>query len=256
MTKTALITGGSKGIGRKTAQSLAEAGCRVVINYRSDREQAEQFANELSATFGVAAAVVRGDVSLKEDCEHIASFVLEEFGGADIVVHNAGPYIHERKTMVEYSWDEWSMLVNGNMTAVFYLTKLLLPSMKENGWGRIITFGFDRVETAPGWFCRSAFAASKTGLASLTKTIAMEEAASGVTVNMICPGDITGSWKEGNMADAIPVESCLVPVGRPGTGEDIARVVVFLASEESSFITGAIIPVTGGQDVLGKHFRK
>ncbi|MGG3449932.1 MULTISPECIES: SDR family oxidoreductase [Bacillaceae] len=256
MIKTALITGGSKGIGRKTAESLAAAGCRVVINYRSDREQAEQFASELSATFGVVAAAVGGDVSSKEDCEHIASFVLREFGGADIVVHNAGPYIHERKTMAEYSWDEWTMLMNGNMTAVFYLTKLLLPSMKENGWGRIITFGFDRVDTAPGWIDRSAYAAAKTGLASLTKTIAAEEAASGVTANMVCPGDITGSWKEKKMIDALGVHSTHVPVGRPGTGEDIARVVAFLVSEESSFITGAIIPVTGGQDVLGKHFRK
>ncbi|OLN23165.1 3-oxoacyl-ACP reductase [Domibacillus antri] len=256
MAKTALITGGSKGVGRKTAELLASAGCNVIVNYRSDQECAEQFVRKMAAAWGVKALAAAGDVSKKEDCEQLASTALQTFGRVDILVHNAGPYIDERKPMADYEWDEWNTLISGNMTAVFYLTKLLLPAMKENRWGRIITFGFDRVETAPGWVDRSAFAAAKTGLASLTKTIALEEAASGVTANMVCPGDIAGSWKERGMADAAGVNSPRVPVGRPGTGEDIARVVTFLASEDSSFITGAVIPVTGGQDVLGKHFRK
>ncbi|WNS82172.1 SDR family oxidoreductase [Domibacillus sp. DTU_2020_1001157_1_SI_ALB_TIR_016] len=251
MAKRALITGGSKGIGRKTAEYLAAAGCSVVINYRSDAASAELFATELSNRFGVQASAVQGDVSRKEDCENIASFS----GEIDILIHNAGPYIKERKPMADYSWDEWHGLISGNLTSVFYLSKLLLPGMKERGWGRLIAFGFDRVETAPAWVDRSAFAAAKTGLASLIKTIALEEASSGITANMICPGDIAGKWKEEDINAAEGKPAPLVPVGRPGTGGDIARVAAFLASEASAFITGAIIPVTGGQDVLCKHFR-
>ncbi|OMP65690.1 SDR family oxidoreductase [Domibacillus epiphyticus] len=256
MVKTALVTGGSKGIGRKTVELLALSGCNVIVNYRSDQEYAESFVKGVETSFDVKALSILGDVSKKEDCERLSASVLQEFGRVDILVHNAGPYIHERKRMGDYSWDDWNHLINGNVTSVFYLTKLLLPSMRENGWGRIITFGFDRVETAPAWVNRSAFAAAKTGLASLTKTLAAEEAASGVTANMVCPGDIIGSWKERSVVDAVGVDSPLVPVGRPGTGEDIARVVAFLASDESSFITGAVIPVTGGQDVLGKHLKE
>lgn len=252
MAKTALITGASKGMGRKTAEYLAAAGIHVVLNYRSDPEQAKALARHLAHQYNVEATAVYGDISKKEDCEQLAAAA----GAIDILIHNAGPYIQERKPMAEYAWDEWDTLISGNLTSIFYLTKLLLPGMKERGFGRVIAFGFDRVETAPGWVDRSAFAAAKTGAASLIKTIALEEAAYGITANMICPGDIGGAWKEKDIDDALGCEANRVPVGRPGTGGDIARVAAFLASEASSFITGAIIPVTGGQDVLGKHFRR
>ncbi|HEY9577944.1 MAG TPA: SDR family oxidoreductase, partial [Pseudobacillus sp.] len=100
----------------------------------------------------------------------------------------------------------------------------------------------------------SAFAAAKAGLASLTRTISMEEAKNGITANMICPGDIADYWKEETIANAKRVTSSVVPVGRPGTGEDLARVVAFLISDHADFITGSMIPVTGGQDVLGKIY--
>lgn len=128
--------------------------------------------------------------------------------------------------------------------------------MRENQWGRLIMFGYDRVDTAPGWVYRSAFASAKSGLASLTKTIALEEAENGITANMICPGDIEGAWKELGIKDAAGSDDHENPVGRPGSGEDIARVLSFLIHEDSGFITGAIIPVTGGKDVLGKIYRK
>jgi 3-oxoacyl-[acyl-carrier protein] reductase len=122
--------------------------------------------------------------------------------------------------------------------------------MRKQHWGRIITIGFDRVESTPGWVFRSAFGAAKTALASLTKTIAIEEAEYGITANMVCPGDIISRWKEKSIDEAIISDS--VPVGRYGTGEDISRVISFLIDEKSDFITGSIISVTGGMDVLGK----
>lgn len=253
-TKTALITGGSRGIGKRTAIALAENGLNLVINYRSSKNEAVQFAEQLSTDYAIQAVAIQGDISKKEDCDSLIEQALKQFGGIDIFIHNAGPYVKERKTLDEYTWDEWTYMMNGNLNSVFYLTKLTLPFMRENGWGRIITFGFDRVETAPGWIYRSAFAAAKTALASLTRTISIEEAKHGITANMVCPGDIVGEWKEKNIIDATVKAGTLAPVGRNGTGEDLARVISFLISESSSFITGSIIPVTGGQDVLGKVF--
>lgn len=254
--KTALITGGATGLGRRTALQLAAEGTNIVINYRNSKTEAEQLAEELTNRFNTKNLCVQGDITSFKDCEQIVSQALKEFTAIDIVVHNAGPYISERKKMADYQVDEWTYLINGNLNAVFYLSNLLIPSMRERKWGRIITVGFDRVESAPGWIYRSAFAAAKSGLASLTKTLALEEAENGITANMVCPGDITGEWKERAISESANAIDSSVPVGRPGTGEDISRVICFLAKEDSSFITGSIIPITGGKDVLGKAFRE
>lgn len=252
--KTALITGAAKGIGKRTAYALAEAGFNITVNYCKSRQEAEQLVDDLNKRYPIAAVAVGGDITKPEDCRQLVAQTEARFGNVDVLIHNAGPFIKKRKKLVEYDELEWQYIVNGNLNSAFYLTKLILPGMRKKHWGRIITFGFDRVETAPGWIYRSAFAASKTGLASLTKTIALEEAENGITSNMICPGDITGEWKEKDIRDAIGVKDDSVPVGRPGTGEDLARMVAFLCSEQSDFITGAVIPITGGKDVLGKVF--
>jgi 3-oxoacyl-[acyl-carrier protein] reductase len=254
--KTALITGGAAGIGRRTALQLAAEGINLIINYRNSKKEAEDLAVEISNRFGTKNICIKGDITRYEDCQHLVFKALKEFGSIDIVVHNAGPYIAERKKMADYEVSEWDYLINGNLNAVFYLSNLLLPRMREKRWGRIITIGFDRVESAPGWIYRSAFAAAKSGLASLTKTIALEEAEHGITANMVCPGDIIGEWKERAIVDSLYEVDESVPVGRPGTGEDVSRVISFLADEKSSFITGSIIPVTGGKDVLGKIYRE
>jgi 3-oxoacyl-[acyl-carrier protein] reductase len=253
--RTALITGGATGIGRQTAFILAENGIHLVINYRKSKERAESLAYELSERYGTRNIAVNGDVCELADCRKIAEEALTAFATIDILVHNAGPYIHERKMMMDYSFENWNYIINGNLNAVFYLSKLLIPKMREEQWGRIITIGFDRVETAPGWIYRSAFAAAKSGAVSLTKTIAIEEAENGITANMVCPGDITGGWKEMEISRAQEGIDKDSPVGRPGTGEDIARVIRFLIDEKSDFITGSVISVTGGKDVLGKVFR-
>ncbi len=253
--KTALITGGAAGIGRRTALQLAAEGINIIINYRSSKKEAEELAAELTQAFNTKNICIKGDITKFEDCEKIVLQSMKEFTAIDIIVHNAGPYISERKSMADYEIHEWNYLINGNLNAVFYLSKLLIPSMRNQKWGRIITVGFDRVESAPGWIYRSAFAAAKSGLASLTKTLALEEAENGITANMVCPGDITGEWKEKAIRDSLASHDVSVPVGRPGTGEDIARVISFLANDNSSFITGSIIPITGGKDVLGKVYR-
>jgi 3-oxoacyl-[acyl-carrier protein] reductase len=253
--KTALITGGASGIGKITAYKLAEKGYQLVINFRKSESEAISLAKHLNEVYGINVITIQGDVADKDDCIRLINQSLSVFSTIDVLIHNAGPYVHERKKLTEYSLEEWNYLISGNLSAVFYLTKLVIPLMRKQKWGRIITMGFDRVETAPGWIHRSAFAAAKTGLASLTRTIAMEEAENGITANMVCPGDIVNEWKEKNIADSLHSGDEMAPVGRPGTGEDIARVVSFLIDDNSSFITGSIIPVTGGMNVLNKVYK-
>ena len=252
--KTALITGGASGIGKKTVIHLAEKGYQIAINYRNSEADAISLAQYIKRWYGANSIVVQGDVARQEDCTRIVNEILSTYPTVDILVHNAGPYIHERKKMTDYSVEEWNYLLNGNLTAVFHLSKLLIPVMRKQNWGRIITLGFDRVESAPGWMFRSAFAAAKTGLASLTRTIAMEEAEHGITANMVSPGDITNEWKEKSIKESMEAASGHAAC-REGTGEDIARVIGFLVDEKSDFITGSVIPVTGGIDVLGKAFK-
>jgi 3-oxoacyl-[acyl-carrier protein] reductase len=256
LTKTVLITGGSKGIGKRTAIAFAKKNFNIIINYRSNKQEAELFVATLKHQYDIQASAIKADISLPDECTELVEKSIQLFGKVDVLVHNAGPYVKDRKKFDDYLPDEWNYMINGNLNSVFYLSRLLVPYMREKQWGRIITTGFDRVETAPGWIYRSAFAAAKSGLASFTKTLALEEASNGITANMVCPGDIVGDWKESSIETAQKERDNSNPVGRSGTGEDLARVITFLASEESDFITGAVIPVTGGKDVLGKVFHQ
>jgi 3-oxoacyl-[acyl-carrier protein] reductase len=251
--KVALITGSSTGLGKRTALELARQGIDVVINYRTNRVKALDLARELERDYPVRALAVQGDVSNPEHCRAMVEQVIAAFGRVDILINNAGPYIPERKKMADYELDEWTAMINGNLTSVFYLSKLVIPYMRQNRWGRIVNFGFDRADSAPAWMFRSAFAAAKVGLVSLTRTLALEEAEHGITVNMVCPGDITHEWKEASIADVQSVPSAGTPVGRVGTGEDIARTIAFFCQEASDFITGTVLAVTGGKDVLTKY---
>lgn len=254
--KVAIITGGARGIGRRVAYSLASMGVSVVITFRKSKQEATTLVQELQDTYSIKALAIESDASLEKDCKNLVAMVLDAFGRIDLFIHNAGPYLHERKRMTEYSSKEWYYMVNGNLNGFFFMAKEIIPDMRKRRWGRIITLGFDRCDTAPGWTYRSAFAAAKSGLTSLTRTLALEEAANGITVNMVCPGDIVDVWKEADIDLAKGKKDETVPVGRPGTGEDVARVITFLCEDQSDFITGSVIPVTGGSDILGKINKK
>lgn len=250
--RTVFITGSASGIGKVTARYLAERNYNVIINYRNSKNKAKALVNELETSFQNKFFAIQGDVAIKEDCLRMYKEIEQYCGGVDVLIHNAGPYLHERKKAADYSFSEWEYIINGNLNGPFYLTNLFLPYMRKNRWGRIITFGFDRAESAPAWKYRSAFAAAKSGLLSFTKTLSVEEAPNGITANMICPGDIQDLWKEKTIEEARGVIDQQTPIGRPGTGEDIARIVAFLCDEASDFVTGAVISATGAIDVLGK----
>lgn len=248
---TAFVSGSATGLGAKAVLDLAQAGYQVVINYRHSKEAAMRL-REKVLSLGVDALVVQGDVRFAADCERMAREALSHFGHIDILIHAAGPYIFERKELSSYTLEEWHDMIAGNLSSAFYLTRAFLPGMRQRRFGRLIYFGFDRADTAPGWKYRGAYAAAKVGLVSLMKTLSLEEAPYGITANMVCPGEILDVNKERDIHQAVPLEENMTLIGRPGTGEDISRVLLFLCSAESAMLTGNIIQVTGGYDVLGK----
>lgn len=248
----ALITAGSKGLGKVVSEELLRAGCAVTINYRSDQAAVERLKDKWS-DYEDQLLFVQGDITRKSDIKRLVSEAVAKFGTVDYLINNAGPYIFARKKLVDYTDSEWYDMLEGNLSAVFHLLKLTIPEMRKQNFGRVITYGFQSADTAPGWVNRSAFSAAKVGLVSLTKTLAYEEAEFGITANMICPGDITGAMKEAAISDAREQKDCKTPIGRSGTGEDIARIVLFLCNANSDMITGSIIDVTGGMDVIHRE---
>ncbi|RKP56315.1 SDR family oxidoreductase [Cohnella endophytica] len=253
--RTALITGSAKGLGRRTALELASNGCDVAINYVTSREEAEQLRRDIEA-LGRRSCAIQGDIARADDSERLVSEVESRLGGVDILVNNAGPFIRERRLFADYRPEDIHYLMNGNLVGTMLMDHRVLPGMRERQWGRIIHFGFGHASEARSWPHRAVYAAAKVGLVSFTKTLAVEEASSGITVNMICPGDIRGSNKEKSIADVDGVIDDESPRGRPGTGEDVARMIAFLCLPESDFITGNTIDVSGGLDPIRTHLKR
>ncbi len=245
----ALITAGTKGLGKKVSEKLLEDGYRVSISYRSDQEAVHRLTKEWEKYQG-SFQFIKTDVTKKVDIDNFVNQAVHTFGDVQILINNAGPYVFQRKKLLEYTDEEWYEMIEGNLSSVFHLVKQVVPMMRKANFGRIITYGFQGAEGTPGWLYRSAFAAAKVGLVSLTKTIAIEEAEHGITANMVCPGNIVGEMKEATIEHARNFIDNETPIGRSGTGEDISRVVSFLCHANSDMITGTVIEVTGGVDVL------
>lgn len=248
----AVITAGSKGLGKIVTEQLLKNGYSVSVNYRSDENRINELIEEWRPYKG-RLQFIQGDITKKQDIAKIFEEAMERFGRIDLLINNAGPFIFERKKLADYSDGEWYEIMDGNLNAVFQFVKLVIPVMRNQKFGRIITYGFQDANNAPGWIYRAAFSAAKVALVALTKSIAIEEAEYGITANMVCPGDIVGDMKEANIAFSRAIPDSRTPVGRSGTGEDIARLVSFLCEEDSDMITGSVISATGGIDVLGRH---
>lgn len=246
--KHAIITAGSKGLGRKVTEHFLKKGCTVTVNYRSDVKRVELLKEEWK-TYKDQLQFVQGDVTKKKDIVTIVEQAKERFGRIDYLINNAGPYVFERKKLIDYKDDEWYEMVEGNLSAVFHFAKLVVPIMRDQQFGRIITYGFQDAEHTPGWMYRSAFSAAKVGLVSLTRSIATEEAENGITANMVSPGDIKGKMKELDIQTAKTMKDPNTPIGRPGSGEDLARLIGFLCEEDSDMITGTVVSAAGGVHV-------
>ncbi|WP_091228011.1 SDR family oxidoreductase [Fontibacillus panacisegetis] len=249
MGKVALITGSAKGLGKRTALTLAEQGCHIALNYVHSESEAYALQSEIE-TMGVRCIAIQADISHREDITFLVRQVNEKLGTIDILVNNAGPFIRERRLFADYSQSDILAMIDGNFVGTILLDHLVLPGMRDKNWGRIIHFGFGHASESRAWPHRAVYAASKTGLVSFTKTLAVEEASHGITVNMVCPGDIRGGNKEISILEARELRDGETPLGRPGSGEDIARVISFLCHPDSDFITGNIMDISGGLDPI------
>jgi 3-oxoacyl-[acyl-carrier protein] reductase len=247
--RAAIITGGARGLGRQIALSLAESGFNIVVSYLRSEDEAYKLVQQLE-DIGVEAIATQVDVTDSESLQKLVQTTLQRFKSIDVLVNNAGPFFRERRKFAEYTMSEIQYLIHSNFTAVMELDHLVLPYMRNNNWGRIIHFGFAHAGESRAWPHRAVYAAAKVGLVSFTKTLAIEEAEYGITVNMICPGDIRGDNKEKKITDVEHLMDPESPRGRPGTGEDIARVAAFLCRSESDFLTGSMINVAGGMDPI------
>jgi len=239
--KRALVTGGSRGIGKATTLALAEAGAAVAINYQHSAEAADEVCRA-AGKLGVQANTYQADVSCEAEAKAMIDAVTKDFGGVDILVNNAG--ITRDKSFLKMTKIMWDEVMGVNLNGVFYVTRLLLPSMVEAGWGRVINM--TSIVGQTGNFGQANYAVSKGGLIAFTMTLAREVARKGVTVNAVAPGFIETDMTKDMTPAALSVVASMTPLGRLGKAEEVAAAVRFLASPQASYITGQVIPVNGG----------
>ena len=230
--KTALVTGGSRGIGAAVARELARAGATVVVGYRSGADEAEAIASE------IGGRAVQADVSNVDDAKRL----VEEAGELDVLVNNAG--ITRDGVLARMSDDDWRSVLETNLSSVFYTCRAVSRGMMKRRGGSIVNLS--SIVGLHGNWGQSNYAASKGGIVAFTKSLAQELGSRGVRANVVAPGYI-----KTQLTDAIPEEAQqqmlgLTPLGRFGEPEDVARAVRFLSSDDASFITGEVVVVGGG----------
>ncbi len=239
--KTALVTGGSRGIGRAIAQMLAKTCSKVAILYAGRQDKALETVQTIEQ-MGVKALAIQADVSDEQQVVSAIAKVKEAFGPIDILVNNAG--ITRDGLTLRMSSADFQEVLAVNLNGAFHTIKACYRDFMKLGWGRILNIS--SVSGLMGNPGQANYAASKAGLIGLTKTIARELAGRGITVNAICPGfietDMTGAMNEDILQKAVAA----VPLGKLGTAEDIAHAAAFLCSNDAGYITGAVLQVDGG----------
>ena len=240
--RTALVTGVSKGIGQATALALARAGIDVATNAR-DAEGAEATAQAVRE-LGRQSLAVPGDVSVPEDVRSLARRVVEAWGGIDILVNNAG--ITHSGSLFETTDEAWERLIAVNLRSMFLTCRDLVPRMMERRWGRIINVASMTARLGRGFVGSASYGASKGGVVSFTRGLAKEFGPHGITVNAVAPGVIVTDMYRDYLAEHGERVLKGIPLGRFGDPDDVAGLIVFLASDAAGYITGAVIDVNGG----------
>ncbi len=240
LTRIALVTGASRGIGAATAIKLAQKGCDVVVNYLNNQPQALEVKKKIEA-LGRRTLIIKADVSGYSQVQQMVEHAVAELGGVHILVNNAGASHHATLTNLEPQ--DWLRLMNTNLSGAFYCAKACAPHMKKAGWGRIVNLSSLRAMTGSDY--GSHYASAKAGIAGLTKSLARELAPE-VTVNSVAPGYTDTDLNKKALAEKSDAIRALIPLKRVATPEEIANVIAFLASDEASYVTGETINVNGG----------
>lgn len=252
--KTALVTGSTSGIGLGIARALAGRGANVILNGFGDAADIEKLRAEIAAAHRVAVRYDGADLSKHDAIEAMMAKAIAEFGAIDILVNNAG--IQFVAPIDEFPVDKWNAIIALNLTASFHTIRLALPAMKANKWGRIINIASAHALVASPF--KSAYVAAKHGVAGLTKTVALEVAEQGITMNAICPGyvwtplvekQIPDTARARGLTEAQVISDVLLaahPTKQFVQVNEVAALALFLASDEAASITGAIIPIDGG----------
>ena len=237
MTRVAIVTGGTRGIGKAICLALKEQGVTVLANYAGNASAAQQF----TAETGIPA--YRWDVGDHEACLSGCEEVAARHGPIDIVINNAG--ITRDGVLHRMTFDDWNDVMRINLGGCFNMAKATFPGMRERGWGRIVNIG--SVNGQAGQYGQVNYAAAKSGIHGFTKALAQEGAKFGITVNAIAPGYVDTDMVAAVPAPVLEKIVAKIPVGRLGHAEEIARGVIFLTSEEAGFVTGSTMSINGGQ---------
>lgn len=242
--KIALVTGASKGIGAATALKLAEMGAKIVVNYNTSEQSAEEVAGKIGA-MGGEAMTAQADVSQREQVTAMVEKVSETWGDVDILVNNAG--VIEDSLLMRMSDEAWDKVISTNLNGTFYCSRAVLRTMVRNRWGRIINIG--SVVGIRGNAGQANYAASKAGIIGFTKSLAKEVATRNITVNTVTPGYINT-----DTVDVLPQQLkdrilTWIPQGHFGEVDDVAHLVAFIAGEKTKYLTGQVISVDGGMAI-------
>lgn len=252
--KTALITGSTSGIGLGIARHFAAQGANIVLNGLGDAPEIEKLRQELASQHGVQVRYNGADMSRQADIEAMMAQVLAEFDCIDMLVNNAG--IQHVAPVDEFPIDKWNAILAINLSATFHTVRLALPAMKRKGWGRVVNIASAHALVASKY--KSAYVAAKHGVAGFTKTVALEVAEVGITMNAICPGyvftplvekQIPDTAKARGISNEEVIRDVLLaaqPTKKFVTVEQVAALSAFLCSDAAASITGAILPLDGG----------
>jgi 3-oxoacyl-[acyl-carrier protein] reductase len=239
--RVAIVTGGTRGIGKGIALGLAREGARIALVYRANKAAAQTALRQLQAA-GADCVAVETDISEPARAEQLIKTVADRYGRVDILVNNVGEF--RWGTLAESSVEEWTGIFESNVTTVFHMCRAALPQMRKGRWGRIVNLGAVGAERAFGQAKISAYAAAKAAVVAMSRSLALEEAKNGITVNVVNPSNI--DEKDLTLEEARKLKDARYPIGRPPTVDDVAAAVSFFASEEAEYVTGQVVNVSGG----------
>ena len=239
--RTAIVTGGSRGIGRAVCRKLAERSMNIVMNYSANADAAEEAA-DVCRSLGARVVTVQGNVAVPEDCDRIVQEALDAFGQVDVLVNSAG--ITRDNLLLRMSEEDFDHVIAVNLRGTFRMMKAVARPMMRKRYGRIINLS--SIVGEMGNAGQVNYAASKAGVNGMTKAFAKEIAGKGITVNAVAPGFIDTDMTRALSREAAESLKARIPMGRLGTPEDVAHVISFLASEEAGYVTGQVIGVNGG----------